>query len=322
MFRFASYVLSTALRSGTKIWGHGLIAGRSFSSGQVKLAKIFVDTENVYAHKVLEDRGLYDLTKPYKQSVSLNFENLAEKISSPSFQFTNTTNLLNDYYDLIFYSEKEVCDIAEDRFDHFVDVFSTNCYNFNDNELEIALRTLAILPQNRAVYSKNFAEMWTALDTVCSMRLPKWDIERILRVSDHWNGLNLGKTSSFVWESFRRVGRKVKRLTPQQLVQSMFYCNLVRKPLVEMIQYELNLIGCIDQLTIEELGVMCMGFFKTQTTIHEDNLVFKLYDRLIEKIDSVEDITLVNIIKVSNKHIVTSTSFQIFLFRHYDFHHD
>lgn len=79
----------------------------------------------------------------------------------------------------------------------------------------------------------------------------------------------------------------------------MFYLNLSRKATASMFDIEVRFIHYFDELSIDEIGVICIGFFKTETRIHNSKLLEKIYRRTIDSIDDIKGITLVNILKVS-----------------------
>ncbi|TMW41464.1 hypothetical protein DOY81_013452 [Sarcophaga bullata] len=89
-------------------------------------------------------------------------------------------------------------------------------------------------------------------------------------------------------------------MEPSQLVQTMFLCNIMRRTVFDMFDFEanVNLAKCAHEMTLAELGVMSMGFFKTQTPIRNQELLGYLYRRLIDELHTVDDITFVAVLKV------------------------
>lgn len=62
---------------------------------------------------------------------------------------------------------------------------------------------------------------------------------------------------------------------------------------------EYQLETCIEDLSIEEIGVAVMGFFKTQNVIHSEKVMNHIINKTINEIKSVPEITLACILKVS-----------------------
>lgn len=90
------------------------------------------------------------------------------------------------------------------------------------------------------------------------------------------------------------------RLMPHQLVLLLFYQNLLRtlNKSVKFFSIEERLAQVIDSLSVEEVGVACMGFFKTQNAICSNELAEKVVSKLLKEADTVPEITLASITKV------------------------
>lgn len=269
-----------------------LISGHCFSTTQPKSVKLFVDNENRYAHRILQAQPSYNI---FRQE---NFQ-LPPIPVQPDSSWTTADSVLTHLKWLVQHCRNNelTVNIADDKFDAFIDAFTVACFTFDDEQLLDALKTIAYIPETHSLNTKNFVELWSSLDDACVERIHGWDIDRILLVCDHWYILNLGKVNKFNWETIKKLGRRLRKLAPHHLVQTMFYCNLLRSPVVEMIDFELNMVRSIGQMNIDEIAIMCMGFFKTQTTIKNPELILEIYRRLQLELDTVQDISFVNIIK-------------------------
>ncbi|XP_017486997.1 PREDICTED: FAST kinase domain-containing protein 5, mitochondrial [Rhagoletis zephyria] len=265
-------------------------------------AKLFVDKENKHAHDVLEHS-----LKPYKifrLDVSTQTKNFSEHPQLPSLALTpkNTDSTIEELFSAFtaltqYCIHTNTC-ISDQRFTQFCLRFCEQTHHLNDEELLTTLRQLAQLPLEDSVREHNYVELWNNLDVECCRRIDRWSSDELLLACDAWYTLNLARVSEFVWEALRKLGRKVRRMQPEHLVQAMFYCNVLRRPVFEMFDFEVNLARCVDSMSLQELGVMSMGFFKTQTPIRNPDLLDHLYNRLIAETETVDDITLVAILKV------------------------
>lgn len=262
--------------------------------------KLFVDNENRYAHRILQSNNLYNVVRRQQDT--------EEPSASPNqtIDFPTNQDLSSfDHKEVLqhfnriaqFCRDNSVC-ISDERFDGFVDHFTNVCFDLDDKSLIEALRILAHIPETEGLNTRNFIELWSVLDDACVDRILTWDTNTILLVCDHWYLLNLGKVNKFNWQAVKKLGRKLRKLDTHQLVQAMFYCNLLRSPVVEMIDFEMGLAQRIDSMSLDELAVMCMGFFKTQTSLKSADLIGEIYRRLMKGVETVEDISFVNIIKV------------------------
>ncbi|KAH8418968.1 hypothetical protein KR222_010593, partial [Zaprionus bogoriensis] len=261
-------------------------------------AKLFVDSENNYAHRILAGS-----LKPYQivRSTDLPSQphiNEAPRTVLRPAENTEPGELYADWQQLVQYIAQSQAQISEERFTDFVRVYCQQLHLFNDEQLVGTLRHLRQIPAPESTRALNYVELWNTLDIECCRRIERWSSTQLLLVSDAWYQLHLARIGEFVWLALRKLGRKVRKLPPEQLVQSMFLCNLLRRPVFEMFDFEVNLARCVDQMTLQELGVMAMGFFKTQTPIRNPELIEQIYTRLQAELDTVEDITLVALLKV------------------------
>lgn len=277
------------------------IQTRNFHRTQFLHKKIYVDTENRFAHQILQNNPNYNVFRstahPLDQ-ISTSIDITADYFAEKNWSEESAIDILNSFKTLITYCRKTDTCISNSKFDLFIDTFTVKCFDFTDDQLIEALQIFTHLPESPAATTRNFIECWNALDDNCVDRLKDWSFEQALYVCDLWYQLKLAKINTFNWNAIRKIGRKIRKLTPHQLVQAMFYCNLLREPMIEVYEFEHNLMKCIDQLSLNEIGVMSMGFFKTQTSIKSHDLLEIIFARLRTEIETVPDITCVNILKV------------------------
>lgn len=269
-------------------------------------AKLFVDNENRYAHRILQSYDHYHVVRRVEQQSGTTDTTEDEAAATIDQQLAITRDwttvtgaeLVALLQHITMYCSRHSVCISDDRFDRFVDVFCAQCFHLSDAELLASLLHLAHLPETPSLNTKNFLELWSVLDDTCCERIANWPIGQILLTCDHWYLLNLGKVNKFNWNAAKKLGRKIRKLSAPHLVQTMFYTNLLRSPIVEMIDFEMNMALSVGRMSLDEIAVMCMGFFKTQTTIKSPELIGELYVRLLAEIDTVPDIGLVNVLKM------------------------
>jgi len=80
----------------------------------------------------------------------------------------------------------------------------------------------------------------------------------------------------------------------------MFYANTSRKfvPTLPMYDIEEEIYTCYNEFNIKELGIVSLGFFKSQTPIRNQDLISKMYGSLIKEINNVNSIELAAFLKV------------------------
>ena len=189
----------------------------------------------------------------------------------------------------------ETC-ISNDEFDDFIIEFVKKIQDFDDEHLIKVLENLQRFPQTKNTYSKNFHELWTRLDEVCYERIKEWNQPILLKFCNLWLKLHLSKIGKFTGKALTKVCRRIDRLPPKDLVEAMFYVTVCRSVVV-MSDVESRFFQIFDNLNINEIGIMCLAFFKTETKMRTFALIDKLYEKTIEDIDIIQDITLVNILK-------------------------
>ncbi|XP_016942398.2 FAST kinase domain-containing protein 5, mitochondrial [Drosophila suzukii] len=271
--------------------------GRQLCTTNVAQARIFADRENQFAHGILMDSlKPYAILRPRDSA----WQDLpaTEGFMRPPIGNANPADLYADFLGLVRHCIRLELQISDARYDEFTRFFCEQLHRLTDEQLVGSLSALAELPTPESTKTHNYMELWNTLDIECCRRIERWSSEQLLLVSDAWYRLGLVRIGEYVWLAVKKLGRKLRKLPPEQLVHSMFLCNLLRRPVFEMFDFELNLARCVDQMTLPELGVMAMGFFKTQTPIRNPELLAQIYQRLGSELDTVEDIPLVALLKV------------------------
>ncbi|KAH8324087.1 hypothetical protein KR074_002890 [Drosophila pseudoananassae] len=269
---------------------------RQLGTTAVLPARIFADRENQFAHNILTES-----LKPYQILRPLQEDRQRPRtdgfLQSPSSD-ASPADLFENFLGLVQYCAGQDLQISDARFDGFLRCYCEQLHRLTDDQLLGSLRALCELPVPESTKTRNYMELWNTLDIECCRRIERWNSARLLLVSDAWYRLGLVRIGEYVWLALKKLGRRLRKLPPEQLVQAMFLCNLLRRPVFEMFDFELNLARCVDQMTLAELGVMAMGFFKTQTPIRNPELLSQIYERLGQELDTVEDIPLVALLKV------------------------
>lgn len=260
--------------------------------------KLFVESENKYAHSILAaSLKPYLIARSDDLLINGNIDGAPQRVLQP-IENAQPDELYTTWLELVLYCAQTDTQISDERFSGFIRIYCEQIHRFSDEQLVGTLRHMQQLPVPESTKVANYMELWNTLDIECCRRIDRWSTAQLLLVSDAWYQLNLARIGEFVWLALRKLGRKIRKLPPEQLVQSMFLCNLLRRPVFEMFDFEVNLAQSVDRMTLQELGVMAMGFFKTQTPIRNPELLQQLFTRLEAELDTVEDITLVALLKV------------------------
>lgn len=275
---------------------HKLIKHRQFRTSGVVGDKVFVNYENIFAHGILESNEKCRVLRG-EQNIE-NSEKCVDIDLNQHWSSLTNDDILEHLRMIGSYCRSNGMLISDERFDKFVDICTERCFDFTDEQLIKSLQILIHYPQTKAPSSRNFVELWKALDDACVERLDRWSYDKILYLCDHWHMLNLGKINSFNVKGSLKMGKKLRKLPSHQLIQILFYLNIKRSAILEMFEFETNLVNSIDELNLNEIAVVCMGFFKTQTKLKTPELIGKIFQRLTCEIGTVHDMALTSILKV------------------------
>lgn len=260
-------------------------------------------TENAHAHAVLESNPVYRATLAPK-GCSVETEEISDdefqNMTRKDWNSESAESVFSGFKKMLVFSSKKQHLVDEETFDGVIKALTHKCSQLNDNDLIGILACLREWPPAEKPYSKHYVELWNVVDKQCLLRMEKWDRNKLLFVADHWYLLNLGKISEFMWHCTVRLSRRPEKLTSSQLVQCMFYINVRRKfpPHISVYDFEYSLQNCLDQLTLDELGILAMGFFKSEKPIRSQTLLTELMRRIINSVDTIHEITLAALLKV------------------------
>lgn len=107
------------------------------------------------------------------------------------------------------------------------------------------------------------------------------------------------KVGDYIFNMIDRIERRASAisLTKEQMLKSYFYLNACRKKNVPF-ELEFCLERFISEMTADELAVIAMGYFKTQTKIKLVSITDAMCKRVIEERETVHEVTLAAILKV------------------------
>ncbi|XP_015178803.1 PREDICTED: uncharacterized protein LOC107067647 [Polistes dominula] len=157
---------------------------------------------------------------------------------------------------------------------------------------------ISLIPfQKHLGRTKEFKDLMASLDNYCAKQYINWPIESMFLISDAFYCLYY-YNSNFVWKFMRKMNSKLNKLTTNNLVQLMFLVNIRRDNPLNMYEVESVLDQHLDDLTINELGLIAMGFFKSKSKIRDSALLKQMTDRLARDINIVDKISLTSLLKL------------------------
>jgi hypothetical protein len=85
------------------------------------------------------------------------------------------------------------------------------------------------------------------------------------------------------------------------MIQALFYISVKRRNSsgIAIREYEYYIQQYITKLSIEEIGIFAIAFFKTKTPILNKKILMYIMQRTVQEVDTIETIPLAAIAKVS-----------------------
>ncbi|RVE43951.1 hypothetical protein evm_011383 [Chilo suppressalis] len=259
---------------------------------------MYMEYENQHAYNIMENKGY--VTKINLEEImdaSLSSENF-NKILNDNWNNKSPSEIYHAFSLLGIYSSKNAMCISNEIFDSFIDNLTDNISFATDEELKTLFYSLLKWPETASVRTRNYIEVWVALDDECLNRLKRWTLDEMLQFLGLFYMLNVTKASDFSLKALQKLTSKSKQLSPCQLVQTMFYIGIMRKAPFDMHNLELHLEQLFPEFTVDELAIMAMGFFKSKTPIRNTDLTTKIIYKVIENSKDIHEVSLASLLKV------------------------
>lgn len=263
------------------------LSKRCLHVSTVSNEKKFVNFETEFVYKFVQN---YDQEKIECKQTFQNFK-FNEDLTGKT-----TAELVEAFEALSHHCANTQTEISCDDYDKFVNQFVKEIAKFKDEEIMKVLSDMPRFSQTKGTSSKNFQPLWETLDEVCCSRMINWKLPTLLKVSNLWYKNHLAKLGRFTGNALIKMCRRIRQFTAKELVEAMFYLTVCRRK-INMIDVEKRFLSVFDQLDINEIGIICLAFFKTESKMHNRELIEKIYDRTTQDIEIIEDITIVNIMK-------------------------
>jgi hypothetical protein len=261
-------------------------------------------TLNIYTSSVVsidnkfpkaETKFNYDFIRKHEPIKYFEEESANSFKLEESYDDKSCDEMVRAFEALSYHCEKTESLLSDDEYDKFVKVLIEKSNEFNDEQLIKVLSDLERFP-NKNYFTKNLSELWIRLDGICTRKTSDWNQTMLLKVCSLMLRLNLTKTGDFTRKALIKICRRCDRLSAKDLVEAMFYQTICRKD-INMLDVEGRFLTLFKEFNINEIGIICLAFFKTEKRMSTNLLIDKIYDKTIAEIDNIQDITLVNILK-------------------------
>ncbi|XP_012063545.1 PREDICTED: FAST kinase domain-containing protein 5, partial [Atta cephalotes] len=251
---------------------------RNFFLNSWKYEKIVMQPITTYAH-VTNKEALEILEQDWNLMTNAETVSAIKKLS----------------YNFSYNNEEKI-----DSFQYMKAFSKLKMEQLTNDELMTIMRHL-VLFNNHMKYCNFYCNLCTLIDRECTKRFLKLPIEQTLYLCDIIYQMTCKIShdfSQYMWYSIRNIGNKPQKLSPQQLVQILFFLNIHRKPSINMYELEYHLEQCKDELSINELGIAALGFFKTSTKIKNTDFLNYILQRSAAEINEIHSVSIASIIKL------------------------
>ncbi|EZA53791.1 hypothetical protein DMN91_012094 [Ooceraea biroi] len=270
-----------------------------------------------------ERRGLMENVKEndYAHNLFLNSTNYAKSTLQQSLTYAYVTNeealkILKIKWDEQLMTSEEMLSMVKrlsynircsneridsSMYENFFNMLCKQCKNLSNDSLKILMRH--VVPFYNQFFNCSFYQnLCQQLDKECVARFAhseiKININEMLLLCDIIYQIMPKSDSSYMWNAMRKLGNKPGKLDHNQLVQVLFFLNVCRKPPINMYELEYRLEQCLDELSINEMGVALLGFFKTGTRIRSTSLLRRIIKKTIATVESIDSMSLGAILKL------------------------
>lgn len=262
-----------------------------FHTTSLTNAKSHQERENEYAHGVMEN------IQTYKDSL-VKLHSADKKFSHSS----SSSKELSEFAEVTYKALPNGLNLENRQFTPLINNIARVLPNVTDDDVINFLHYLCLWSPSPKSYSPNFKLLWNSLDDQCVQRFKSWDLNRKLRVADYWFCLRLNRISQYNQNLISSMLQNLDSLSDSNVVQLMFLVNLQRKvPEKYMRPLENKLLTIIKSSTIEEIGVICLGFFKTENKVRDVRIIKAIITRYCREVKKIEPLTVNAILKFLKK---------------------
>ncbi|KAL1502129.1 hypothetical protein ABEB36_007321 [Hypothenemus hampei] len=257
----------------------------------------FIQHENNYVYKIVNRTPLISSTREtiLGQETILQ-QNEFDNYLNKNWRQSNASDIVKAFEDVEQYCIDNNVSVTDSIFDNLVDGLMDHCEKLTDQEILRLLNCLSKLPPCNAFDSQNYHEVWSCLDDICCWKMVNWDLETLFAIADVWYQLRLAKLGDYIFELLDRLCRRADRISKDDLVRVFFYYNVCRKRPVDF-EFEHALQDKLEEMTVDELAVVALGFFKTRSKIKLAPIIETMIREVTNSTLGIHEITLTAIMK-------------------------
>lgn len=249
---------------------------------QTVKVKFYPDIENQKMHNAMEsmpcykDVAQYPTVEAYKNMI-LKYGGYSGS-KQPTDVFTKFINTTLQY-------SKDELSLDDERFHELVKSVVHYIPKATDDQLLKILVSLCLWQNETGPGKPMYKKLWNAVDRECVARMKYWIPGFKLLVADYWFHLRLSRITKYNTQMIKDLVESKDVLSVPQLIQLMFHVNLQRdtpQTLLKLLEDKLEHV--IKDINLQELCIICLGFFKTKNRIVSKHIVKSILLRLISEV--------------------------------------
>lgn len=285
-----------------------------FTTTPVNLIQDFQHNENDHAHDVMRSLPAYTSTT-YDIDCIEDVLPPIDTINSPpplpniDWTLVSPQGIAGSFIALSRECKRRPMDLSSTEHKTIVTALSMSVPKLTDDQLRDVLASLTLWPPVTHPNAPNFIDIWFAIDKESVWRVKKWNLQQSFVMADLWYSLKLSRIGSYTRTMLSTLGMAIESMKPHEIVQYLFHVNLCREPPANVSNQSLEkcIAKIIDKLSLEELGVIAMGLFKTQSFIKTDTLADAFFNKMISSdFSGVSSISIGCMLKLLRKSAQTS----------------
>lgn len=264
--------ISLNFRQISRVLRHNLLTNRSQRCSQlssVPLTKLRRSNESSFIAQFVPN---------YIHNEKFILDQNAFKIEE-NYSNKSKDELINIFEELTYHCAKMESNITEGKYLPIIEAVTQNFSEMTDDEVVKVLVDLTRCPSLPARDAK-FNYIWRKFDDECWERCKYWKWPQLLKVTNVFYKLGINRNSHFTHKALIKLSRKIELLPPRILVEMMFYQSIIRHKDVPMYNIETRFNEVLGDLSLDEIGIICLAFFKTESKILNSELINKIYERV------------------------------------------
>lgn len=270
---------------------------RDFCCNSILCIKMFMEHENKYAYDIIRNKGFTPDIEKIPECTTLDKKRFHELLEQ-DWSKKAPAEILEIFPKLGAYCKNNNMCISDTIFDDYIDNLTDSLSKATDEELVSLFYAFNQWPETPSIRTRNYIEVWVALDETCHSRVNNWSYDKMLSFISLFYMLNVNKMSDASKKILVKLASKAKKLTPEQLVTTLFFIGVQRKAPHDMYNLEEHLENNFTQFSVDDLAIMSMGFFKSKTPIRSNNLVMNIIETVTDNSKIIHEVSLAALLKV------------------------